>query len=151
MSQKATQFNHVTRDNGGVKGKSRIYFSCHKDDKEKYLNKTCKDLFSVLDCVIYYTDDMEADYSEELRHDLEQMNLFVIPVTRELLFSECRTVNVDMHYAIEKGIPMKRMGTIEEIGKLAAFLASDEASYITGQGIVIDGGSTLPETMIVGE
>ncbi len=59
--------------------------------------------------------------------------------------------NDDIIDSIEKGIPMKRMGTIEEIGKLAAFLASDEASYITGQGIIIDGGSTLPETMIVGE
>lgn len=51
---------------------------------------------------------------------------------------------------IAAGIPMKRLGTIEELGELAAFLASDEASYITGQGIVIDGGSTLPETMSVG-
>lgn len=51
---------------------------------------------------------------------------------------------------IASGIPMKRLGTIEELGELAAFLASDEASYITGQGIVIDGGSTLPETMSVG-
>lgn len=51
---------------------------------------------------------------------------------------------------IADAIPMKRMGTIEEIGELAAFLASDEASYITAQGIVIDGGSTLPETMTMG-
>lgn len=51
---------------------------------------------------------------------------------------------------IRMGIPMKRLGTIEELGELAAFLASDESSYITGQGIVIDGGSTLPETMSVG-
>ena len=51
---------------------------------------------------------------------------------------------------IAKGIPMKRLGTIEELGELAAFLASNESSYITGQGIVIDGGSTLPETMSVG-
>lgn len=47
-------------------------------------------------------------------------------------------------------IPMKRLGTPEEIGELAAFLASDEASYITGQGIVIDGASTLPETLTMG-
>ena len=45
---------------------------------------------------------------------------------------------------------MKRLGTIEELGELAAFLASDEASYLTGQGYVIDGGSTLPETMTMG-
>lgn len=51
---------------------------------------------------------------------------------------------------ITKGIPMGRMGTIEELGELAAFLASSESSYITGQGIVIDGASTLPETMVVG-
>lgn len=51
---------------------------------------------------------------------------------------------------IAKGIPMKRLGTIEELGELAAFLASDEASYLTGQSYVIDGGSTLLETMSVG-
>lgn len=51
---------------------------------------------------------------------------------------------------IAAGIPMKRLGKIEELGELAAFLASDESSYITAQGIVIDGGSTLPETMTMG-
>lgn len=51
---------------------------------------------------------------------------------------------------IAKGIPMKRLGKIEEIGELAAFLACEESSYITAQGIVIDGGSTLPETMTMG-
>lgn len=51
---------------------------------------------------------------------------------------------------IAAGIPMGRLGTIEELGELAAFLASDESSYITGQGIVIDGASTLPETKSVG-
>ena len=43
-------------------------------------------------------------------------------------------------------IPLKRLCRIEEIGDLVAFLASDEATYITGTEMVIDGGSTLPET-----
>ncbi len=47
---------------------------------------------------------------------------------------------------VAAGIPMGRLGNILEIGELAAFLASDESSYITGTQIVIDGGSTLPET-----
>ncbi len=51
---------------------------------------------------------------------------------------------------IAQAIPMKRLGTIEELGELTAFLASSESSYITGQGIVIDGGSTLPETNSMG-
>ena len=52
--------------------------------------------------------------------------------------------------SIAAAIPMKRMANPEEVGELAAFLASDESSYIIGQGIVIDGGSTLPETSSMG-
>ncbi|MEG0994801.1 MAG: SDR family oxidoreductase UcpA [Bacilli bacterium] len=51
---------------------------------------------------------------------------------------------------IRKSMPTGRMGTIEEFGELAAFLASDESSYITGTQVVIDGASTLPETGYVG-
>ena len=52
---------------------------------------------------------------------------------------------------IAGAIPMKRLGKPSEVGELAAFLASSESSYITAQGIVIDGGSTLPETLTVGK
>jgi len=38
---------------------------------------------------------------------------------------------------------LKRWGTPEEVGKVVAFLASDDASYITGQTIVVDGGYAL--------
>lgn len=37
-------------------------------------------------------------------------------------------------------IPMKRIGRVEEIAKTAAFLLSDDAGYITGQNIRVDGG-----------
>ncbi len=47
---------------------------------------------------------------------------------------------------LARGIPMGRLGTTEEVGELVAFLASDEARYITGTPILIDGGSTLPES-----
>ena len=49
---------------------------------------------------------------------------------------------------LARGIPMGRLGTIEEVGELVAFLASDESKYITGTPILIDGGSTLPESGI---
>lgn len=51
---------------------------------------------------------------------------------------------------IAGAVPLGRLGTIEEVGQLAAFLASEESNYITGTQIVIDGGSTLPETVSVG-
>lgn len=43
-------------------------------------------------------------------------------------------------------IPMGRLGDPEDIGHAMAFLASDEAKFITGQTIVVDGGQILPES-----
>ncbi len=53
---------------------------------------------------------------------------------REVPLAEVRAAN-------ETGIPLGRYGTTEEFGRLAAFLLSDAASYITGQTIGVDGGS----------
>jgi 3-oxoacyl-[acyl-carrier protein] reductase len=46
-------------------------------------------------------------------------------------------------------IPIGKIGVPEDIAHAMLFLASKEASYITGQTIVVDGGSTLPESPIV--
>ncbi len=51
---------------------------------------------------------------------------------------------------IAKAVPMQRLAKPTEVGELFAFLGSDEASYLTGSQVVIDGGSTLPETMSMG-
>ena len=40
-------------------------------------------------------------------------------------------------------IPLKRVGTPEDIAETVAFLASDKASYITGQVISVDGGMAI--------
>ena len=40
---------------------------------------------------------------------------------------------------------LDRMGTPEEIANTAAFLASDEASYITGQTLIVDGGLMITD------
>ncbi len=43
-------------------------------------------------------------------------------------------------------VPLKRLGKPEEVAWAVLFLASDEASFITGQTLVIDGGQILPES-----
>ena len=48
--------------------------------------------------------------------------------------------NPDQLKPLLNNIPLGRMGTSEEVAALTAFLASDEASYITGSTYVIDGG-----------
>jgi 3-oxoacyl-[acyl-carrier protein] reductase len=50
--------------------------------------------------------------------------------------------------AMESSIPLKRLGTVADIGNAALFLATDEAGYITGQTIVVDGGQILPESLM---
>lgn len=42
-------------------------------------------------------------------------------------------------------VPLGRLGTPEDVGNAVLFLASDEAGYITGTTIVVDGGQILPE------
>ena len=44
-------------------------------------------------------------------------------------------------------IPQRRLGSVEDIAYAALFFASDEAGYITGQTLVIDGGQVLPELL----
>lgn len=44
-------------------------------------------------------------------------------------------------------IPQRRLGRVEDIANAALFFASDEAAYITGQTLVIDGGQVLPESL----
>lgn len=56
----------------------------------------------------------------------------------------------DVIGAISSSVPLKRLGRPAEVGELAAFLGCDESSYLTGVQIVIDGGSTLPETSSFG-
>ena len=43
---------------------------------------------------------------------------------------------------------LKRLATPVEIGEAMAFLVSDQAAYITGQTLVLDGGQTLPEARL---
>lgn len=51
--------------------------------------------------------------------------------------------------ALKLAIPMNEFGTVEDVAYAALFLASDEAKYITGETIVVDGGQILPESPLI--
>jgi 3-oxoacyl-[acyl-carrier protein] reductase len=53
----------------------------------------------------------------------------------------------DYAASMAASIPLRRLGSVDDIGYAALFLATEEAGYITGQTIVVDGGQVLPETL----
>ena len=96
-----------TRGNSSPRGKSKIYFTCHPDDMDKYFDEACKQILSVNDCAIYYARDMNLSYTDpNWETDLAQMNLFIIPVTFKLLSGHNRTLDTDLPFAQKKYIPV---------------------------------------------
>lgn len=56
-------------------------------------------------------------------------------------------LGADYQAQMSAAIPLKRLGSVEDIANAALFLASEEAAYITGQTLVVDGGQVLPESL----
>ena len=53
----------------------------------------------------------------------------------------------DYEKTMAASIPLKRLGTVEDIGYAALYFATKEAGYVTGQTIIVDGGQILPESL----
>jgi glucose 1-dehydrogenase len=88
------------------------------------------------------------------------MKLLMETAARELADKKIRVVNVapgaivtpinkfvlddpEAEHAVESEIPLGRMGNPDEIAAAVAWAASDQASYVTGTTIVVDGGMSL--------
>jgi 3-oxoacyl-[acyl-carrier protein] reductase len=50
--------------------------------------------------------------------------------------------------AMERSVPLGRLGTPRDVAHAVLFLASDEAAYVTGTTIIVDGGQILPESKV---
>lgn len=72
------------------------------------------------------------------------------PLVEGMAVQSCPEDPESVIEGIAAAVPLKRLAKPEEIGELAAFLGCYESSYITGAQVVIDGGSTLPETFTIG-
>ncbi len=53
----------------------------------------------------------------------------------------------DYQRTMAASVPLRRLGTVEDIGHAALYFASKEAAYVTGQTIIVDGGQILPESL----
>lgn len=87
--------------------------------------------------VVNFTEQVAIDYADEgVRVNSICPGFVETPMTEELLETE------QFYSYVEANTPMDRPAQPEEIAPAAAFLASDEASYVTGVNFPIDGGWT---------
>ena len=80
-------------------------------------------------------------FSRSLAKELGSRNITSNVIAPGFIETDMTTfLNNDEKIEVSKNIPMKRFGTVEDVAKCILFLASDEANYITGQTISVDGG-----------
>ena len=80
-------------------------------------------------------------FSRSLAKELGSRNITSNVVAPGFIETDMTTfLTDDEKIEVSKNIPMKRFGTVEDVAKCILFLASDEANYITGQTISVDGG-----------
>src|SRR5207253_9757819 len=83
--------------------------------------------------IIGFTKAMAKEYAPK--------NIAVNAVAPGYIPTELTNVLPDnIKEGIVKFVPLQRFGTVEEVADAVAFLASDRASYITGQTLAVDGG-----------
>ena len=83
-------------------------------------------------------------FTKSIAKELASRNITANAVAPGFIQTDMTNVLKDeMKEAIEGTIPLKRLGTAEDVAKVVKFLVSDESSYITGQVINVDGGMLM--------
>lgn len=83
-------------------------------------------------------------FTKSLAKEVASRNILVNAIAPGFIATDMTEVLSDkVKENIYNQIPLKRMGTAEEVAKVAKFLASEDSSYITGQVIHIDGGMVM--------
>lgn len=83
-------------------------------------------------------------FTKSLAKEIASRNIFVNAVAPGFIETNMTDVlKDDVKQEIAKNIPLKRMGTAQDVANVVKFLASDDSSYITGQVINVDGGMLM--------
>lgn len=83
-------------------------------------------------------------FTKSLAKEIGSRNILVNAVAPGFIETQMTDVLKDeVKSEIAKNIPLKRMGSVEDVANVVKFLASDESAYITGQVINVDGGMLM--------
>lgn len=101
--------NHIqfkTRGDSTNQGKPRVYFCCHPDDFDMYFEPVSNEILDKQNCAVYFYDNASSIPEQERETDLLSMQLFVIPVTTNLLTKPSIAMDKDFPLALKNKIPV---------------------------------------------
>ena len=101
--------NHIqfkTRGDSTNQGKPRVYFCCHPDDFDMYFEPVRNEILDKQNCAVYFYDNASSIPEQERETDLLSMQLFVIPVTTNLLTKPSIAMDKDFPLALKNKIPV---------------------------------------------
>ncbi len=80
-------------------------------------------------------------FTKSLAKEVGSRNILVNAVAPGFIETQMTDIlKEEVKEEISKSIPLKRMGTVQDVANVVKFLASSDSSYITGQVIQVDGG-----------
>ncbi|HEX6420399.1 MAG TPA: SDR family NAD(P)-dependent oxidoreductase [Acidimicrobiales bacterium] len=88
--------------------------------------------------VVALTRTAALEYAPEVRVNAVSPGYVATRLTRAVVEDD------RLRRRVESRIPLGRIGTVDDVAGVVAFLCSPDAAYLTGQDLVVDGGSVLP-------
>lgn len=130
------RLNFKTRGNADPQGRPRVYYTAHPGEHKRYLQPVAEDIFKYQNCAVYYDEEFEKDVSESDLQLLEEMHLFVIPVTTRFLCEKNRALERELPFAVSRHIPV--LPLLQERGLEELFNEKCGDIQILGRDDVVD-------------
>lgn len=148
MRMKEEDFDHVINTN--LKG----VFLCTKAVTRQMMKQRSGRIINIASIVGVSGNPGQANYvaakagviglTKTTAKELASRNILVNAVAPGFIKTDMTDeLTEDQKQAILTNIPLEKLGTAEDVAKVVRFLASDDANYITGQTIHIDGGLVM--------
>ncbi len=100
------RFKFKTRGMQSPQGMPKVFFCCHPKDFDRFFENISDEILAKQNCAVFYDSTPDAERDEQFYFDLKQMQLFVMPVTSELLYIENTALSELFPFAIENHIPV---------------------------------------------